>query len=561
MFSFRLVLSIVSGYLFRSFQAALVLLVFANMLPDEHLCTVLLVLVVMFLFNLVYFNRKNTFSFWKDRGVPYLKPDWLFGNIRNELFTRSTWSDFCIKCYNTFKDKGFGGVYIFSKPVLIVCDPTLVEKILVKNFTSFHDRIDSNYDEPMMKTLFNAHGQCWQIMRSKLIPSFTSAKVKGMFDQITKCCELAIGQIEDKIAFSEPVDVGSLMFMYTTEVIASCAFGIQLLSNNDQRNQFKRSINNLFSLNIFRSLRFVGVLVFPKLFAFFGVSIIYRSVSDFFINLTKETIRYRKRNNIKRNDFLNLLMELKDEEEGVFEIEEDYSKYHEDKLLNSFMKQVPVDPQFHQKEPIFTDDRIAALVFNFITGGLKPAVGTVSLALLEIAKNPLIQKRVVDEIDLALKKHKVLSYEVVRDMEYLDKVIQETLRMYSFSTVLVRLVTEPCTLPGTTLKLEKDQLIYIPVHPLHLDPQYHPSPQVFNPDRFSDSSYKPTSSFIPFGNGPRICIAMKFATMVVKACLARVLLDYSVEVSSKTRLPLVFVKDELFPKPVGGIWLSFCKRK
>lgn len=526
------------------------------MFDIEYLLTLILAIVVVYFVYIVYSNRNKKFSYWKDRGVPYLEPDWLFGNVRSELLKRSTWMDFSTKCYNAFKDNGFGGIYFFSKPVLIVCDPNLVEQILIQNFTSFHDRSESKFEEPLMKTLFNARGESWRIMRSKLNPSFTSTKVKGMFDQIIKCCESTICQIEDQIISSNPVDIGSVMFVYATEVIASCAFGIQLLSNIDQKKQFKKAIDNVFSFNMFRAIRIAMFFVFPKLVAFLGVKVVYRSVSDFFINLTKDSLRYRKQNNVKRNDFLNLLMELKDKEEGIFELDEDSTMCQEDLILNSFMNEMPLDEKFFHKEQIFTEDRIAALVFNFITGGLRPAVSTISSALLEVAKNQDIQKKVFEEIDLTIRKHKGWSYEAVRDMEYLDKVIQETLRMYNLTTVLIRIVTEPYTLPGTTLTLEKDLLVYVPLNPLHMDPQHYPSPNAFNPDRFLDSSYKPTPFFMPFGNGPRICIAMKFATTMMKVCLARVLFEYSVEASDKMRLDLK--KNDVFLMP---FWLSFCKRK
>lgn len=526
------------------------------MFYNEYLFTLVLVIVFVYFVYITYSNRNKKFSYWKDRGVPFLEPDWLFGNVRSELLKRSTWTDFSTKCYNAFKDNGFGGIYFFSRPVLIVCNPNLVEEILIQNFTSFHDRSESKFEEPLMKTLFNARGESWRFMRSKLNPSFTSTKVKGMFDQIIKCCELITCQIEDQIISSKPVDVGSLMFVYATEVIASCAFGVQLLSNSEQKNKFKTAIDNVFSFNLIRAIRIAMFFVFPKVVNFLGIKVVYRSVSDFFINLTKDSIRYRKQNNIKRNDFLNLLMELKDKEESGFELDEDGSVCQEDTFTNSFMKKAHLGVNFPQKEQMFTEDRIAALVFNFITGGLRPAVSTISSALLEVAKNPDIQKKVFEEIYLTIRKHEGWTYEAVRDMEYLDKVIQETLRMYNLTTVLIRIVTEPYTLTGTTLTLEKDLLVYVPLNPLHMDPQHYPSPDVFNPDRFSDSSYKPTPFFMPFGNGPRICIAMKFATTMMKVCLARVLFEYSVKISDKIEMDSK--KNDVFPNP---IWLSFCKRK
>ncbi|XP_046688525.1 probable cytochrome P450 6a14 [Homalodisca vitripennis] len=110
-------------------------------------------------------------------------------------------------------------------------------------------------------------------------------------------------------------------------------------------------------------------------------------------------------------------------------------------------------------------------------------------------------------------------------MIYLDQVIQEVLRLHLFSPY-TRLVTEPYTIPGTQITLERGMLVFIPVSAIHRDPQYYPSPEQFNPDRFAGNNYKPSATFLPFGHGPKICIAVKFAMLIVKVCLARILSSY-----------------------------------
>jgi hypothetical protein len=48
----------------------------------------------------------------------------------------------------------------------------------------------------------------------------------------------------------------------------------------------------------------------------------------------------------------------------------------------------------------------------------------------------------------------------------------------------------------------------IPIYALHHDPNYYPDPEVFDPERFTDENKnsRPLGTFIPFGDGPRICI-------------------------------------------------------
>lgn len=48
----------------------------------------------------------------------------------------------------------------------------------------------------------------------------------------------------------------------------------------------------------------------------------------------------------------------------------------------------------------------------------------------------------------------------------------------------------------------------IPIYSLHRDPKYYPNPEVFDPERFieGNKSSRPHGTFLPFGDGPRICI-------------------------------------------------------
>jgi cytochrome P450 family 6 len=56
--------------------------------------------------------------------------------------------------------------------------------------------------------------------------------------------------------------------------------------------------------------------------------------------------------------------------------------------------------------------------------------------------------------------------------------------------------------------VEKGVQILLPVLGLHHDPKYYPDPEKFDPERFNEVEKKkrPQFSFLPFGEGPRICI-------------------------------------------------------
>jgi cytochrome P450 family 6 len=88
----------------------------------------------------------------------------------------------------------------------------------------------------------------------------------------------------------------------------------------------------------------------------------------------------------------------------------------------------------------------------------------------------------------------------------------ETLRKYPPATTLQRECNKSVRLHGTDVIVEKGTQVVIPVMALHHDPKYYPDPDRFDPERFSEVEKKkrPHFSYLPFGEGPRICIGTSF---------------------------------------------------
>lgn len=63
-------------------------------------------------------------------------------------------------------------------------------------------------------------------------------------------------------------------------------------------------------------------------------------------------------------------------------------------------------------------------------------------------------------------------------------------------------------IPGSNLTLKKGTTVFVSVFGMHYDPEYFPEPQKYDPDRFSEDypNKHPPYTFLPFGEGPRICI-------------------------------------------------------
>ena len=101
---------------------------------------------------------------------------------------------------------------------------------------------------------------------------------------------------------------------------------------------------------------------------------------------------------------------------------------------------------------------------------------------------------------------------LLRYLRYLifEKFISETLRKYPPVVVLNRICTKEIKLNETDFIIPKGTHVAIPVFGIQRDSNIYPDPDKFDPERFSEENIRTRHSYtyLPFGEGPRICIGM-----------------------------------------------------
>ena len=81
-------------------------------------------------------------------------------------------------------------------------------------------------------------------------------------------------------------------------------------------------------------------------------------------------------------------------------------------------------------------------------------------------------------------------------------------------------------------------LVQVPIYAIQRDPKIWPEPEKFNPYRFTPEEKAKHSAYdwIPFGAGPRNCIAMRLALTEFKIAVAYVVRKFKVVRCEKTEV-------------------------
>jgi len=215
--------------------------------------------------------------------------------------------------YRQFPDEKFCGFYEMRTPILMIRDPELINAILVKDFSYFTDHgLDIDPATNLMaRSMFFDNGQRWKTIRQKLSPGLTSSKIKGTFDQIKKCSEQIVSNINDK---SGPIDVNEIIRYFAIDLMGLTTFSWNLDTSTSKTSEFRKYVMALMGINDrLRVFKLILVCLFPKIARFFGVQIFQNNVINFFHSMINESIEYRTNNNVVSKDMLQSIMKAREE--------------------------------------------------------------------------------------------------------------------------------------------------------------------------------------------------------------------------------------------------------
>jgi len=525
--------------------------------------TLLILSVLLFSYHYV---TKN-FDHFKKLGVPYKKPSFPFGTIKDVVLKKTHTKEIDLVDYQKFAADKFYGFFMFGKPVLSICDPEVARDVLVKDFNHFVDTLHIDHtlegfkeggdlDKLWVNQVSGLRGEAWKDARATFSPIFTPGKMKHMLKFMKHVGKDLCRAFDMKAKTGDETELKEIFGKYSLDSLASCAFGIDAESFTNKNSKFVEHAANIFTNGGLRDTLGLLKLIpgMAKIMQFFKINTQKPVETKFFRDVLLETLKMRKETKVRRNDLIDLMMDaMKNEEMKESSIGEEEQFDQDSKLA-------------HARTTKEHDEMtLVATAFIMLVAGYDTTGMTLSYLTYELAKNPEVQQQLQEEVDAAFEKSggAIPDYYTIQGLPYLDQAIRETLRLHTLVSQTSRICTKDYTFPGTNITVKKDELVMVNAIGMHMDPKYYPNPEEFNPDNFSKEARASRSpyTFLGFGQGPRSCIGMRFALLEAKVAMVMLLRRFTFVRSTKTEDLLESDPTSIFGYAKGGLWAKVVERK
>ncbi|ORY61477.1 cytochrome P450 [Pseudomassariella vexata] len=154
----------------------------------------------------------------------------------------------------------------------------------------------------------------------------------------------------------------------------------------------------------------------------------------------------------------------------------------------------------------------------YIVGGSDTTAMSLTYLVWAVCRDPQIKEKLVNELQTRLSDD--FSYDDVKELPYLNQVIEETTRIYAAAPSGL-----PRTVPsgGASLAgywIPGGATVLTQAYSLHRSEAF-PDPERFDPSRWENPTKAMKDSMMPFGGGSRICLGVHLARIELRLATAR----------------------------------------
>ncbi|KAJ8732093.1 hypothetical protein PYW08_014823 [Mythimna loreyi] len=221
---------------------------------------------------------------------------------------------------------------------------------------------------------------------------------------------------------------------------------------------------------------------------------------------------------------------------------------NDDSLLGSFLKHDIIDLK-----------DVLGMMVDIMMAAIDTTAYATSFCLYHVSRNPEIQQKMFEEISALLPtKDAKITSDVVSKAVYVKSCIKESLRLNPVAIGVGRLTQKDFVLKGYLIP-EGTVIVTQNMVACRL-PQYVKNPLIFKPERWlrGSENYENIHPFLslPFGFGPRSCIARRLAEQNICITLIRLIREFNIKWMGGE----LGIRTLLINKPDKPVTLSFIPR-
>lgn len=394
----------------------------------------------------------------------------------------------------------------------MVMDPDAIRHILLEQLDNYPKSIvTKNLLKPAIgESLFIAEGAHWRWQRRAAAPVFSHRNVMNLAPIMTAAAERSCERV--CAAGPRAVDMAADMVRTTFDVISDVTFSGDGSFDADA---VHRGIDNYIAeagkISLFDILGFPDWVPRPRRLLFSGGAVNQmKKVAD-------EAVEARRaRGHQGVPDLLDLLLDGEDPE---------------------------------TKRQMNTAE-LRDNLLTFIVAGHETTALTLAWSFYLCAFDQEVQDRARAEAQTVLQG-RAAAGEDVANLPFIRMIADEALRLYPPAGMISRTAMASDTLCGREVRA--GDTVIIPIYALHRNHRLWDDPDTFRPERFADRKSIERYAYLPFGDGPRICIGASFALQEAVIVLATLLSRFRFRpVPGRDPKPVMIIT----LRPEGGVWLE-----
>ncbi|XP_047367670.1 cytochrome P450 4C1-like [Vespa velutina] len=500
---------------------------------------VILIIILTILFGLYYgiaeyfLNKLHMFNIIK--GIPGPKAFPIFGNAH--LFIGDTTALFKQLLNIGYDYQLLWRLWIGTKLFLVIENPEFIKTVLKSpNITDKSEEYEKL--KPVLGNgLLTAPASVWDSHRKVLNKMFLMKNIKSHMDVFVYHSIALMEKIETFV--EEELDVFDYVFRCTLDIIydATLDTQINLLTNPDGKlvESIKCAMDiatqRIFKLWLHPNIIFYNTARGKK----------FQACMASLNNVTNKIIK-EKRESMLRSKINRDLTAEKLEQERETLLDFLFATSHEGK--------------------VYTEEDSRNEINTVLLAGSETIATTISFVLLMLASFPEIQDNVYEEVNRIYcsddPKCISMTYDDIKSMKLLERVIKETLRLFPPGPVIARKVTQDIKVTKNWT-IPKGCSAVFPIYKLHRSAKYWPRPLLFDPDRFlPEKNY--STYFFPFSYGRRNCIGQNFAMLEMATIIATLIKRFRVIINKSVEIADIDLKLSITIKSAKPIRLKFEKR-